>query len=438
MGKANKAVVAGWRGYLIWSVLVWVGLGLSGRGGEVLLARVSETIGPISARYLVQCVNRAERDDATCLIVELDTPGGLDDSMRQVIKRFLAAQVPIVVYVAPAGARAASAGAFITLSAHVAAMAPGTTIGAAHPVSLLGEGGQADATMEKKVTNDAAAYIRSIAEKRGRNATWAEAAVRESVAISETEALDQKVIDLVAPSRAALLTELDGRSVQIGDKAVVLKTAGVPLVEVPMNWRDRLLASVAHPNVAYVLFMLGLLGLYFEFSSPGAILPGVTGVICLILAFFAFQTLSVSYAGMLLIVLSMVLFVVDVKAATHGVLTIGGLVSLFMGSVMLLNAPDPARRVSLSVIIPVVLAVGGSCAVAVWLSLRSQFRTPVSGAAALIGQEGDARTAIRAKGGTVFVAGAHWNAVAVEEIPMGKRVRVTGVNRMTLAVEEVK
>jgi membrane-bound serine protease (ClpP class) len=357
--------------------------------------------------------------------------------MRQIVKKIMTSKVPVVVYVAPSGSRAASAGVFITMAAHVAAMAPGTNIGAAHPVSI-GLGAKVDSVMAGKMVNDAAAYARSIAGKRGRNAEWAEDAVRESVSISETEALKLHVIDLVAPSLTALLDSLDGRAVAIEEKTVALHTKGAAIVEMKMSWSDRLLAVITNPNIAYVLFMLGLLGLYFELSTPGAVLPGVVGAICLILAFFAFQVLSVSYTGVLLIILAIVLFIVDVKAATHGALTVGGLVAMTIGSIMLFNDPDPALRASLQVIVPVVLVTGAFFVVGVWLSIRSLRRKPTTGGGALVGQEGDARTPIDAKGGRVFVAGTHWNAFSDGQIAEGKRVRVVEVKGMSLKVEEIR
>jgi len=403
--------------------------------GHVLLAKVNGAISPVTAKFITESIDRTEADKAVCLIIELDTPGGLDDSMRTIIKRMLASKVPIVVYVAPSGSRAASAGAFITIAAHVAAMAPGTAIGAAHPVALM-QSGPMDTNMSAKVTHDAAAYIRSIAEKRGRNAAWAELAVRESVSLSETEALKKKVIDLIAPSTPALLEALDGRSVNLGETSVKLKTKDAQVTEITMNWRDLFLEVIANPNVAYVLFMFGLLGLYFELANPGAILPGVVGAISLILAFFAFQTLSVNLAGVLLIVLGIILLIIDVKAATHGVLTVGGLIAMFIGSLMLFNYDDPAFRVSLRVIIPVVLAVGLFFILGTWLSIRALARRPASGAAGLIGTKGDARTAVDLHGGQVFVAGAHWNAVSEKPISSGAKIIVESVNGMTLRVSE--
>ena len=420
------------------SVLLTLGLQVGAGGTEVLVAKVDGVIGPITAKFMIEAIDRAEQQSSECVVFELDTPGGLDDSMRTIIKRIMSAKVPVVVFVAPPGSRAASVGAFITMAAHVAAMSPGTAIGAAHPVAIgqsLQQTGT-DSNMTAKVANDAAAYIRSIAEKRGRNIDWANSAVKESVSLSETEALARKVIDLLAPNTAALVTMLDGRTVKLNETTVTLKTKDAALTRFEMNWRDELLHAIANPNLAYILLMLGFMGLYFELATPGAILPGVVGAISLILAFFAFQTLSVNYAGILLIVLAVVLFIVDIKAVTHGVLTVGGLVAMVIGSLMLFNNnPDPAMRVSLQVIIPVVLITGAFFALGVWLSLKAMVRRPVSGVEGLVGQEGDARTAITRDGGTAFVAGAHWNAVADTEIPAGRRMKVVAVKQMTLKVE---
>jgi len=401
--------------------------------GKALVAKVNGVISPVTAKFISEAIEQAETENAACLVIELDTPGGLDDSMRTIIKRMLVSKVPVVVYVAPAGSRAASAGAFITMAAHVAAMAPGTAIGAAHPVALM-QSAPMDTNMSAKVTHDAAAYIRSIAEKRGRNIEWAESAVRESVSLSETEALKKKVIDLIAPSTPALLDALDGRSVNMGGESVKLKTKGARVEEFTMNWRDQILGVIANPNVAYLLFMAGLLGIYFELATPGAILPGVVGAISLILAFFAFQMLSVNFAGILLIVLGVILLIVDVKAATHGVLTTGGLVAMFIGSLMLFDYENPAMRVSLRVIIPVVLAMGLFFLAGTWLSIGALVRKPVSGAAGLIGEKGDARTDVDGNGGSVFAAGAHWNAVSQAPISAGSKIVVTGVDGMTLRV----
>ncbi len=404
---------------------------------EIVVARMSGIIGPSSARFMVEAIGRAEERGAECVIIEMDTPGGLDESMRVIVKKIMGARVPVVVYVAPPGSRAASAGVFITMAAHVAAMSPGTNIGAAHPVSI-GPGAKVDSVMAGKTVNDAAAYVRSIAGTRGRNADWAENAVRESVSISETEALKLRVVDLVAPSLEALLDSLDGRPVAIGDTTLVLRAQGAALVEMGMSWSDRLLAIITNPNVAYILFMLGLLGLYFELSTPGAVLPGVVGAISLILAFFAFQVLSVSFTGALLIVLAIVLFIAEAKTAGYGILIAGGLISMTIGSIMLFNDPDPALRASLQVIVPVVLVTAAFFIVGIYLSIRALRRRPASGGEALVGQEGDARTPVDRNGGSVFVAGAHWSASSDEPIAEGRPVRVIEVKGMSLKVEETK
>ena len=418
---------------LFLAAILLLGSAILSLASEVLVARVESAVSPASAKFMVQAIEKAQKEQTECLIIEMDTPGGLDQSMRQVIKAIMASKVPVIVFVAPQGSRAASAGAFITLSSHLAAMAPGTSIGAAHPVSI-GQSGQMDSTMSGKVTNDAAAYIRSIAEKRGRNVAWADSAVRHSVSLSETEALKRGVIDLIAPNTSALLDSLDGRKIVMDRDTVTLSTRSARVITITMNWRDRLLAVISDPNIAYIFFMLGLLGLYFEFSNPGAVLPGVVGAISLILAFFSFQTLSVNYAGMLLILLSIVLFIIDVKAATHGVLTTGGIVAMFMGSVMLFNSPDPALRASLQVIIPVVLVTAAFFVIGVWLSIRTLRTKPTTGGQGLLGQEGDARTMVNKDGGRAFVAGTHWSAWSDVEIAEGTKIKVVEVKGMTLKV----
>jgi len=417
--------------------LMAIGLSAAAFGGEVLVARVDGIIGPASAKFMVHAIETAEEKEAECVVFELDTPGGLDTAMRMIIKKMMSSSVPVVVYVAPSGSRAASAGAFITIAAHVAAMAPGTNIGAAHPVAV-GTTQPVDTVMGAKMQNDAAAYIRSIAERRGRNAKWAEDAVTRSVSISDSEALKLHVIDLISPSTNVLLDELDGRAVTVGERSVTLRTKGAEIVTIEMGWNDRLLHAIANPNIAYILLMIGLLGLYFELSTPGAVLPGVVGSICLILSFFSFQTLSVNYAGVLLIILAIVMFVIDVKASTHGALTVGGLAAMTIGSIMLFNDPDPALHASLQVIIPVILVTGAFFIIGVALSVRAMRSRPVSGKGALVDREGDARTVVNRDGGRVFVEGTHWSAVSDEEIPEGRRIKVLGVKGMTLKVKELK
>jgi membrane-bound serine protease (ClpP class) len=406
-------------------------------GGQVTVATIEAAIMQPTRKFVDKAISAAEAGGSTCIVFQLDTPGGDMESMRQIIKRFMASRVPVVVYVSPAGSRAASAGAFITIAAHVAAMAPGTNIGAAHPVSGI-PGVQIDSIMSGKVTNDAAASIRSIAEKRGRNISWADSAVRKSVSLSETEALKLRVIDLLAPSLDALLDSLDGRVVRLDNGAVdTLRTKGATVERVAMTWHDKFLLAVSKPDLAFIFFMLGLLGLYFEFNTPGAVLPGVVGAISLILAIFAFQVLPVSATGILLIVLSIVLFIIDVKAATHGVLTVGGIVAMFFGSLFLFNSPDPAMHASLQVIIPVVLVTAAFFAIGVWLSVRALGKKPLTGQAGMIGREGDARTRVTKDGGKVFVAGAHWSAWSESDIAEGSKIKVVAVKGMTLQVEKL-
>ncbi len=313
------------------------------------LIEVDSIINPVSAEYIVDSIKTTEKESAQCLIIKLDTPGGLDTSMRQIIKEILNTQVPIIVYVAPDGARAASAGVLITMAAHVAAMAPGTNIGAAHPVSM--GGGKMSREMSEKVENDAVAYIQSIATKRKRNIEWAEKAVRESVSIKADEALKINVIDLVSPNLDDLLQKLDGREVDIDGKKVVLATKGATVRELKMTLREKILATLTDPNIAYILMMLGVAGLYFELAHPGSIFPGVIGAICLILAFYSFQVLSVNYAGILFIILAIVLFLAEIKVASYGLLSIGGTICLLLGSLMLFDSTSPYLRPSLAVLL---------------------------------------------------------------------------------------
>ncbi|MEW6686394.1 MAG: nodulation protein NfeD [Candidatus Edwardsbacteria bacterium] len=403
-------------------------------GQEVDLVHFEGIIGPVAARFFVQAIQNAAHRQAECLIIELDTPGGLDESMRQIIKEIMASEIPVVVYVAPSGSRAASAGAFITLSAHIAVMAPGTNIGAAHPVQI-GQEGKPDSTLKEKVTHDAAAYIRTIAEKRGRNVQWAEKAVRQSISATETEALKLKIIDIIAPSVSTLLDSLDGRKVILPSKEKILRTKDATTKKIEMHWYDRILAVIANPNIAYILFMLGILGLYFEFSNPGAILPGVIGGICLILAFFAFQTLPINYAGILLILFAIVLFIADIKAPTHGILTTGGIVSMLLGSIMLFNAPEPFLRVSWSVIIWTVIICAAFFIFCLWMGLKAQGRKVTTGKKGMVGEIGEAKTKID-KQGTVFVAGEHWSATADQTIESGEKIKVVEIDGMTLKVEK--
>lgn len=399
---------------------------------EVLVVTVSGVINPVSAEFIGKSVERANEMGAEAMVMELDTPGGLDTSMREIIKDILGSGVPVVVFVAPPGARAASAGAFITIAAHVAAMAPQTNIGAAHPV---GVGGQIDETMAEKVVNDAAAYIKSLAERRGRNSQWAEDAVRKSVSATETEALEKNVIDLVTNDLNSLLRDIDGRTVQTAAGERVLRTAGANVIREEMGLRHRILDLISNPNVAYILMLLGFYGLFFELTNPGAIFPGVIGGICLILAFYAFQTLPVNYAGLLLIILAIILFVLEAQIASHGVLTIGGIISMAIGSIMLFEA-GPFIKLSLYLIVPAVLITTLFFTVTVGLAFKAYRRKPVTGKEGLTGQPGVATSDITPEGGTVRVAGELWSATSDETVAKGEKVMVVDVAGLKVKVKK--
>lgn len=396
---------------------------------------VSAAITPPIAEYILQRIDEASKTGADGLIIRLDTPGGLDLAMRDIAKGILNATVPVIVYVSPAGARAASAGVIITIAAHVAAMAPGTNIGAAHPVAIGIGGGGADKTMMEKVENDAVAYVIGIAKKRNRNEEWVEKAVRESKSIPAEEALRFKVIDFIADDLDHLLQLADGKKIVLPAGERILRTKGALLHEKKMGTRLKILAALSDPNIAYILLLLGLAGLYFEFSHPGAILPGIVGGISLILAFFAMQTLPVNYAGVLLILFAVALFIAEIKVVSHGILTIGGIVSLVMGSLLLFDSPDPALRVSLKVMIPALIVISLFFAGVMSLVLKAQMRKRQSGREGMIGAEGEAVTDVHEMG-KVFVHGEYWNAWSDRAVEKGKKVRVVAVAALKLKIEE--
>jgi membrane-bound serine protease (ClpP class) len=400
--------------------------------GEVYVVKASGTVNPGLAEYLIGSMEKSFREGAACLVIQLDTPGGLALSMRSIVMAILSSEIPVVVYVSPSGARAASAGVMITLAADIAAMAPGTNIGAAHPVNL----GQKEMgkTMSEKVINDMVAYTKSIAEKRGRNTEWAEKAVRESVSVTEKEALELKVIDLIAQDLNDLLEKIDGR--ELKDKGT-LHTKGLKTVFLKETLRDKILKTLSDPNIAYLLMMIGMAGIYFELSHPGAIFPGVIGVISLILAFFAFQTLPVNYAGILLIAVALILFILEMKVASYGLLSLGGIISLFLGSLMLFKGGAPELSLSLRVLIPTVIMVSGFFVIVAGLVFRSQISKPRTGDKGLIGEVGVVKERL-APEGRIFVHGELWNAEALEPIEAGAKVRVLGVDHLVLKVEEVK
>ncbi|MBI5598395.1 MAG: nodulation protein NfeD [Deltaproteobacteria bacterium] len=390
-------------------------------------------VNPVMAEYIIKGIRGAASDGAGAVVIQIDTPGGLDLSMRDIVKEMLSSAVPVIVYVAPAGARAASAGVFITYAADIAAMAGGTNIGSAHPVQMGGE--KMDETMVKKVENDAVAYIRSIAKKRRRNEGWAEKAVRESVNVTAAEALRLNVIDMVADTRQALLSSLDGRKVETPAGAVTLRTKGADVKEMEMDLRHRVLDVISNPNVAYILMMIGVAGLFFELSNPGAVLPGVAGAICLVLAFYAFQTLPVNYAGFLLIALAFVFFVLEIKVVSFGLLTVAGVASLVLGSLMLFRSPLPFMRLSLWVLMPTVVLVTLVLLTAMYFAVRIHRKRPASGMEGIVGTEGTAVDAINpGSSGRVFVSGEYWDAAGDEPIESGARVKVVEIQGLRLKV----
>jgi membrane-bound serine protease (ClpP class) len=403
----------------------------AGGAGEVLVVKVKSAIHPVSAELIEDAVQEADRSGAAALVIELDTEGGLMTSTRDITTAILGARTPVVVYVAPSGAQAASAGFFILMSADVAAMAPGTNAGAAHPVGAQGE--DIPEILGKKVEQDAAANIRSLAVRNGRDVKLAEAAVLESRSYTAQEALQGKLIDLIAPNLPALVKALDGRTIHRGEAAVTVRTAGAAVRRFEISPLRALLGVLADPNVTYILFGLGWLGLLFELMHPGAVLPGVVGAICLILSFYGLSVLPVNYAGLALIILAIIFFILEIKVTSYGMLTVAGVISLVLGSLMLFKSPEPALRVSVELIAMLstfTLLVVGFLA---WMALRAQ-RTPVrTGMEGLVHEVGTARSALSPRG-KVFVHGEIWDAVADEPVAAGEPVEVVAVRNLTLAV----
>ncbi|MEK6599250.1 MAG: nodulation protein NfeD [Deltaproteobacteria bacterium] len=402
--------------------------------GNIHYLTVDGIVNPVMSEFITKGIQDAVKENAEAVVIQLDTPGGLDLSMRDIVKAILSADVPIIVYVAPAGSRAASAGVFITYAAHIAAMAPGTNIGSAHPVAMGGE--KMDETMMKKVENDAVAYIKGIATKRRRNAEWAEKAVRQSINVPAEEALKLKVIDLIAQDKKALFEAIDGRKVEIISGEKILKTAKAEIKDIEMGLRHRILNAITNPNVAYILMMIGLIGLYFELSNPGLILPGVVGAICLVLAFYAFQTLSVNYAGLLLIGLAALFFIAEIKVMSYGLLTVAGIIALTLGSLMLFESPLPFMQVSLWVILPMVISITVIFLGAMYYGLKIRHKKPISGAEGLLDETGAANTDI-GKEGKVFIDGEYWDAWSDEPIKAGEKVKVLEVSGLRLKVIKI-
>ena len=396
--------------------------------------RVEGPISPAMALYVQRGIDIAEDSQAQALIVLLDTPGGLDDSMRSIVKSFFGSSVPIVVYVSPQGARAASAGAIITLASHIAAMSPGTAIGAAHPVALGGE--QPDETMSEKIAQDAAAYARSIAKRRGRNVDWAEQAVLKSVSVTEEEAKQKNVIDIVAKNLEDLLKQIDGRKVKTVAGEVTINTTNAQVRMIEPNLRERFLHVVGNPNVAYILMLIAIYGIIFELQNPGSVFPGVVGSIALILALFSFAILPVNLAGILLIVFGVALLVTDLFVPGYGIFTVGGLIAFVAGSLILFETGSPVFRISVTLVITMAALTGAFFLFAVGAGIRAQKAKVVTGAEGMIGQVVEARTNIDPKG-KVFVEGERWNAIAEgEPIKKGELVRIVGVEKLRLKVRK--
>ncbi|TET23173.1 MAG: nodulation protein NfeD [Candidatus Stahlbacteria bacterium] len=392
------------------------------------------TIGPVSDRYIANGIDKAEELDADFILLKLDTPGGLDESMRAIVKKIMASPIPVVGYVYPAGGRAASAGVFIMLSAHVAAMAPGTNMGAAHPVAMGGQ--QPDSIMMGKIENDAVAFIRSIAEERGRDADWAERAVRESISAAANQALELGLIDYIASSPEELIEKLDGHMVKMGEEEVVLQTADAEEIEIGLRWYERLLRVLANPNLIYILLMIGIYGVIAWVQNPGSILPGVVGIIALIFAFYGLQVLPINYAGLALIAVALILFILEVKITSYGMLTIGGIVSLVLGTLLMFQSTPSFYGISWPVIITIMGLVVALFVLIIWLAIRTHVRKPTTGQRGMVGLVGEARSDLDPEG-SVYIRGEYWTGVVASgKIKKGTKVKVVAMDGMTLKVEK--
>lgn len=401
---------------------------------EVVVAVYEGVINPVAAEYVQDAILMAQERQAQALLIRLDTPGGLDTSMRLIIKDMTSATVPVIVYVSPSGGRAASAGVFITMAAHVAAMAPGTNIGAAHPVAM--GGGEMDKTMREKVENDSAAYIKSLAEQRGRNAGWAENAVRKSVSATEKEAMKLKVIDLIADDVPALLKMVNGRTVTLATGPVTLRTNNSAIYDYPMSLRLNLLKTLSDPNIAYILMTVGTIGLMAELYNPGAILPGIVGAISLILAFYSFQSLPVNYAGLLLMALGILFFILEASVTSYGLLAIGGVISMLLGSLMLIKTDAEFYQLSWGVILPVIGLAAAFSLFIVGMGVKAMRRKTLTGTEEMVGLIGVAKTAVDPHG-QLSIHGELWQAVSDQPLKPGDRAEVTKVEGLTLHVKPV-
>ncbi len=432
--KSGKTLFAIFLLSVILTAMGYVSLYAQGR--TVKLITVQSAITPVSAEFINKAIRAAEDDDAECLVIQLDTPGGLMTSTRQINRDILGSEVPVVLYVAPEGAQSGSAGVFITYAAHIAAMAPGTNIGAAHPVNLGGAGMDTSSVMEEKITNDAAAWIRSLAQKRGRNEVWAEDAVRNSVSVTSEEALELNVIDLIAGDLDELLEMIDGKEIEVNSGKKTFNTQNVKVEKIELSLRMKILGIIVDPNIAYILMLVGMSGIMLELYNPGAIFPGVIGGISLILAFYAMQALPVNYAGLLLIILAVILLIMEIKIVSYGLLSIGGIISMTIGSLMLFDSPYPFLRVSLSVIIPTVVITTLFFLVAIGLAIRAQKKKPTTGKEGLVGEKGIAQTDLEPEG-QVLIHGELWKATSSEEVKKGDKIEVVTVNELEVLVKKI-
>jgi membrane-bound serine protease (ClpP class) len=418
-----------------WLFIAMVGLlpGITTHAAQVGLIKIDGAIGPATASYIARAIDVAAAQGDECLIIQLDTPGGLVDSASQIVEKFYAAKVPTVVYVSPAPARAGSAGVFITMAADVAVMAPHTRIGAAHPVELgsSGEVEKTDDVMKKKMENDTASFAQSIAEKRNRNVEWAKSAVLDSASITAEEALDKNVIDFIAEDMPDLLKQLDGR--EVGGKT--LHTTDAKIVEIPMNTWEHFSQLFLRPEVMFILMLMVIYGIIGELSSPGAILPGIVGAIALILVLYMSAILPVNVTGLVLIGLAIVLFITDVYATTHGVLTAGGIISFFLGALMLFSNAEPGFGLSLAWIVPATVVTALFFIFVVGKGIRAQFKPVRAGAETMLGRTVNALSRIDLAGGKVFIEGEHWNAASETPVEAGQPVVVTGIEGLTLKVK---
>ena len=410
-------------------------LQLNAQSNKVVVITLDGAINPAAADYIHYGIEQAVKKNAECMVLRLNTPGGLLESTRNIVSDILQSPVPVVVYVDPPGSRAASAGVFITLSAHIAAMAPGTNIGAAHPVSLQGK---MDSTMTEKVTNDAAAFIRSISKERNRNLQWAENAVRKSVSITETEALKLNVIDLIAKNMGDLLNKINSKKIQTVSGASILHTKDAKIVYVDMSFQQKLLSILSDPNIAYILLMLGFYGLLFELYNPGSIFPGVIGVISLVLAFYSMHTLPINYAGLALIIFGIILFILEIKIVSHGLLTIGGVICLVLGSIMLIKTDSAFEvfHISWQIIAAVVVITILFFTFVIGLGIKAQTRKPTTGKEGLLNEMGEAISDLDPSG-QVKVHGEIWRAVSIEgKILKGSKIIVAEISNLLLKIKK--